>query len=383
MNKFFRIAFANSGDRTAVPDAVDPSGNVSYTEGYGSDYQLPKTDPDSKNIERDKMNDLFYEVTLALQELQGQGVPDFVTSVLNGGTAYSYSTNALVRYSGALYLSLANSNTAAPTDATKWALLPTAALLQTGAFWSASAGGTANALTATFSPAIGALGAQQVAIRVAAANTSATPTFAPDGLTAETIVKANNQPLAAGDLPGAGAWALLKRDTALGKWVLLNPAASSTSNWRPSPITASGQTALTFTGGSAGLRQLILQIVGLSTSGTSQWQIRVGSGSIQSSGYASASGRTNNANNSLVASYSAGFGVIADAASFSISGHVIFTWVSGTQWLASGTLTDPVSLTSHTIGGYVTLSGDLNQVSVTTVGGSDTFDAGLVAVWGT
>lgn len=226
MLKFFRIPFATSGDRTAIPDAVDVNGYVSFTEGYGGDYQLANTDPDSKNIERDKMNDLFYEVTTALQEQQSQGVPDFITSVLNGGTAYSYDENALVRWTdGDLYLSLAAANTADPTDATKWALLPTAARIQQMTYNSAVASGTVDAITAAFVPALASLAGQFLAIRVAGANTSTTPTFAPDGLVAKTIVKGNNLPLAAGDLPGAGAWAYLKHDVVLDKWVLLNPAS--------------------------------------------------------------------------------------------------------------------------------------------------------------
>lgn len=121
MLKFFRIPFALSGTRTPVPDAADPSGFVSYIEGYGPDYQRVKTDPLSKNIERDKMNEIFFDATTAIGEIQQQGIADFITTALNGGSPFSYALNALVRYSdGNLYKSIAASNTALPTDATKW-----------------------------------------------------------------------------------------------------------------------------------------------------------------------------------------------------------------------------------------------------------------------
>lgn len=123
MDKFFKVPFATSGDKTAVPDAADTNGNVSYTQGYGFDYQRQKTDPAAKNIERDKLNSVLNDITKAIAELQSQGVPDYITPTLNGGTSYSYSANALVRYSGQIYLSLADTNTAAPTDVTKWMLL--------------------------------------------------------------------------------------------------------------------------------------------------------------------------------------------------------------------------------------------------------------------
>lgn len=121
MLKFLRIPFGQSGDRATVPDAVVPTGEVSYTEGYGTDYARPKTDPLSKNIEREKMNQLFFDATTAVRELQSQGVPDFITTVLNGGAPFPYAQNAMVRWTdNKLYLSLVAANTSLPTDATKW-----------------------------------------------------------------------------------------------------------------------------------------------------------------------------------------------------------------------------------------------------------------------
>lgn len=130
MLKFFRIPFALSGNRTPIPDAADANGFVSYIEGYGPDYQRAKTDVLSKNIERDKMNELFFDITNAIAEIQAQGVPDWITSALNGGSPFSYAKNALVRYTdGNVYMSLVAANTAAPTDLTKWAPLTASALL--------------------------------------------------------------------------------------------------------------------------------------------------------------------------------------------------------------------------------------------------------------
>lgn len=227
MLKFFRLPFATTGDKTAVPDAVDSNGNVSYSQGYGFDYQRQKTDPAAKNIERDKMNQILFDITTAIAEIQSQGVPDYITSTLNGGTAYSYGQYAIVKYSGALYISLVAANTALPSDATKWALLPTPALLQQSAYMSAAGAGTVDAITAAFTPAIAALpaapGTLSVFVRATGANTSTTPTFKADGTAAKTIVKGNNVPLLAGDIAGAGHWLELQYDPTLDKWVLQNP----------------------------------------------------------------------------------------------------------------------------------------------------------------
>lgn len=228
MLKFFRLPFATTGDKTAVPDAVDSNGNVSYSQGYGFDYQRQKTDPAAKNIERDKMNQVFFDMTTAIAELQSQGVPDFITTALNGGAAYSYAQYAVVKYSGDLYISLVAANTALPSDATKWALLPTPARVRDGYNTVAASGGTADAVTLTLTPTQTAFAPGPTWWRATAANATATPTVKRDGLAAKTLVKGNNLPLAAGDIPGAGAWMVSQYDATLGKEVLLNPALGVT-----------------------------------------------------------------------------------------------------------------------------------------------------------
>lgn len=120
MDKFFRIPFALSGDRATVPDSAAVDGSVSYIDGYGNDYQRPKSDPLSKNIEREKMNEILYDVTKAVAEIQGKGIADFVSTSLNGGSPYPYTAGAIVSYSGEAYYSMVGSNTSLPTDATKW-----------------------------------------------------------------------------------------------------------------------------------------------------------------------------------------------------------------------------------------------------------------------
>lgn len=84
-------------------------------------------------------------------------------------------------------------------------------------------GGTADAITADFTPDVALTNGTTVIVRAGAANATTTPTFAPDGLTANTIVKGNNLALAAGDIAGAGHWLEMTFDTTLGKWVLQNP----------------------------------------------------------------------------------------------------------------------------------------------------------------
>lgn len=124
MDKYFRFPFAVTGDRSAV-DNVSVDGEVAYDTGYGEEYSLPRlSDPDARNIEREKQNQLFYDITRAIQEYQQFGVPDFITSAQNGGTPFSYSQDAMVRYDDGstteVYVSRINSNTDLPTDTASW-----------------------------------------------------------------------------------------------------------------------------------------------------------------------------------------------------------------------------------------------------------------------
>lgn len=91
----------------------------------------------------------------------------------------------------------------------------------------AVAGGTGDAIIATFTKPVFLENGERVLVRAITANTITTPTFQPSGLAAKTIVKGDDQPLQAGDIAGAGFWADLIYDATLDKWVLQNPATGT------------------------------------------------------------------------------------------------------------------------------------------------------------
>jgi len=104
------------------------------------------------------------------------------------------------------------------------------AAIQENLYSACSAGGTSDALTGSFTPAITsttmATGVVELTIRAAYANATTTPTFTPNPgvITPAAIVKGNGLSLAAGDIAGAGHWITLQWDATLSRWVLLNPA---------------------------------------------------------------------------------------------------------------------------------------------------------------
>jgi microcystin-dependent protein len=92
-------------------------------------------------------------------------------------------------------------------------------------------GGTADALTATYTPALVTLNDGQLCFgRASASNATTTPTFAPNGLTARTITKLGGSALAVGDIPGNLAEIVLRYNSANTRWELLNPSNSSINN---------------------------------------------------------------------------------------------------------------------------------------------------------
>lgn len=119
---FYRTPFASLGDKTAVPNtAVD--GSVNYSSGFGPDYELALgTDPDAKAVPRDPFNQILFDITSNLRQYQLFGFPEWVEASQNGGVAVPYSSGAFVRWSGGVWFSLVDTNTAEPgTDPTKWA----------------------------------------------------------------------------------------------------------------------------------------------------------------------------------------------------------------------------------------------------------------------
>lgn len=122
MTFYYRVPFGAGGDRTAIPVDTQGDGSVSYTEGYGDDYSKSRlTDPAALTIPRDQFNQALFDITTNLQQYQQFGFPNFISSSDNGGTAFPYAINATVRYTdGVNYTSLVGSNTALPTDPTKW-----------------------------------------------------------------------------------------------------------------------------------------------------------------------------------------------------------------------------------------------------------------------
>ncbi len=107
----------------------------------------------------------------------------------------------------------------------KWVLMNPATGIVTNGIACAEAGGSADVITAHFSPPVTELkNGLKVSIRATAANTSTEPLLQIDNFEACPIVKNIDQPLRAGDISGKGYWIDCQYDGVNRKWILQNPA---------------------------------------------------------------------------------------------------------------------------------------------------------------
>lgn len=141
---------------------------------------------------------------------------------------------------------------------------------------------------------------------------------------------------------------------------------------------ASG-TAVDFTGIPSWVKRITVMFNGVSTSGASGLLIQIGSGSITTTGYVSTGLVINNASGTAGLSSTAGFVISATLAADIVSGMMTITSISSNSWISSHTAKR--STTQALFGaGNVSLSGTLDRVRITTVNGTDTFDAGTINI---
>lgn len=123
MTYYYINTFASAGDVATIPVTGTNLSAVNFQYGYGANYSKSlETDPDALKLDRQTFNYLMNTMTANWQNLYQNGVAPWISSADNGGSPYSYSKNALVRYTdGKNYFSLVDTNTTTPgSDPTKW-----------------------------------------------------------------------------------------------------------------------------------------------------------------------------------------------------------------------------------------------------------------------
>ena len=138
-------------------------------------------------------------------------------------------------------------------------------------------------------------------------------------------------------------------------------------------------TSIDFTSIPSWVKRITVMFNGVSTNGTSVPIIQIGdSGGFETSGY---TGSVAN-NGASATNFSTGFALVGSStlAALTQSGHIVITNISGNIWIASINLGRTDSAMVFNGAGNKTLSDVLDRVRITTVNGTDTFDAGSINI---
>jgi len=146
-------------------------------------------------------------------------------------------------------------------------------------------------------------------------------------------------------------------------------------------VASTSGTSIDYTNIPTGVRRITVMFNGVSTNGTSVVQIQLGSGSPTTTGYNIGASSSPNATAPTVTQPTTGFPIIVDGnAAYTRQGFIVFTNVSGNIWVGSGVGGENVGGRYWTCGGSISLAGVLDRVRITTVNGTDTFDAGSINI---
>jgi hypothetical protein len=143
-------------------------------------------------------------------------------------------------------------------------------------------------------------------------------------------------------------------------------------------VASTSGTSIDFTSIPSWVKRITVMFNGVSTNGSSSPLVQLGAGSVTTSGYGGSSSLI--ASTATTQNFTTGFGDRSQDGAAVRTGSWVITNVSGNIWACSGVLGRSDSAATSVTGGIVTLSGTLDRVRITTVNGTDTFDAGSINI---
>ena len=149
---------------------------------------------------------------------------------------------------------------------------------------------------------------------------------------------------------------------------------------RGTAVASTSGTSIDFTGIPSWVKRVTVMFNGVSLSGTSSLLVQIGNSTPTTSGYSSVTTYNTGAAVGIITS-TAGFVIQAGAAAYSTVGSLVISNISGNIWTANGVLANTLSIPFNiNSSGIVTLGAVLDRVRITTVNGTDTFDAGSINI---
>lgn len=154
---------------------------------------------------------------------------------------------------------------------------------------------------------------------------------------------------------------------------------------RDTAVATTSGTAHGFTTIPSGVKKITVVLDGVSVSGTSRLLLQLGTGgSYVTTGYQSSSANVYGNDQTSVITSTAGFINESASASTLRSGTFTLFNITGNTWVANHVFGDSFATAAPGNvygGGRVALSGAIDRLRITTVNGTDTFDAGTVNVF--
>ena len=164
------------------------------------------------------------------------------------------------------------------------------------------------------------------------------------------------------------AYQLLRNGATAGSLEFTDNIVSGTA------VASTSGTSVDFTSIPSWVKRVTVMFNGVSVSGTSNILVQIGtSGGVVATGYTASS--SSGASSVGTTSVTVGFNIRTGAGTDTIYGSMIISNISSNAWVSNHSLGAALFYVG---GGSITLSGTLDRVRITTVNGTDTFDAGSI-----
>ena len=145
-------------------------------------------------------------------------------------------------------------------------------------------------------------------------------------------------------------------------------------------VASTSGTSIDFTGIPSWVKRITVMFNAVSLSGSSNPRVQIGAGSIETTGYSGGASSIGSTSVSSVAWVGGGADTYHNTgAAQALSGHMVLINISSNTWVISG-VGAVASTQTTTYAGTKTASGTLDRIRITTVNGTDTFDAGSVNI---
>jgi hypothetical protein len=148
-------------------------------------------------------------------------------------------------------------------------------------------------------------------------------------------------------------------------------------------VASTSGTSIDFTSIPSGTKRITVTFASVSTNGTSNLLVRIGdTNGVSATGYVGAGTITNGAGGGGAANFTTGFGIASGAAAAVIHGTVTLTLAdpATNAWVAAVMTARSDAAFSMVGAGSKALAAVLDRVSITTVNGTDAFDAGAINI---